>query len=409
MTLQTPTWVNAEFVQGILKNSESDETIEVKNITTKPATGNGDNYMSDIVRVGVEYSSSKSGREITQKTSLLVKIALTVNEANRELLEVFKTEIQMMENTLVKMNDVLKEQDYRLSARVLYSEMGDPSFIVLEDLAPIGYRMADRQAGLDLQHCILAMRGLAKFHASSVAVCEKEPEQKLSYTRGMYHKDYPETAKTFTATAMRGFSTEVATWSELENRANEYSEKLLKLSKVCYDRGIESIEPIEDEFQVINHGDFWVNNMLFRYNENGNVTDHIFVDFQVCFWSSPAIDILYFLNTSTSCDVYVDHREALIEEYHDTLTKTMIEIECETQPPSMAALQKSLKYHGYYGFMSACLTLPFALMDKSDTKKLDEILNQSDNYQNPAYKGQAYRKIMLSRLDQWNAQGLFDL
>lgn len=79
----------------------------------------------------------------------------------------------MMRTTLAEMNEILNEKNYRLCARVLYTEIGDPSSLVLEDLAPLGYRMADRLVGLDLEHCRLAMRNLAKFHASSVAVCEK--------------------------------------------------------------------------------------------------------------------------------------------------------------------------------------------------------------------------------------------
>lgn len=89
-----------------------------------------------------------------------------------------------METTLEMMNRLLNEGEYRLSARVLYTETGVSSFLVIEDLAPLGYRVADRQAGLDLPHCILAMRGLAKFHASSVALSEKASLQLFSQNTG---------------------------------------------------------------------------------------------------------------------------------------------------------------------------------------------------------------------------------
>ena len=84
----------------------------------------------------------------------------------------------MLETTLVMMNDLLNDlpdeaEHCQLGPRVLYSDMGDPSFLVMEDLAQLGYRMANRQAGLDLSHSLLAIGRLAKLHACSVALCEK--------------------------------------------------------------------------------------------------------------------------------------------------------------------------------------------------------------------------------------------
>lgn len=78
----------------------------------------------------------------------------------------------MMMDTLKKMNSLLGP-DHTISGRIFYVQKEYPVFLVIEDLATLGFRMADRQAGLDLSHCLLAVRGLARFHASSVAVCEK--------------------------------------------------------------------------------------------------------------------------------------------------------------------------------------------------------------------------------------------
>lgn len=56
-----------------------------------------------------------------------------------------------------------------------------------------------------------------------------------------------------------------------------YSEKLLKLHTTIYDKGVVAAERRDNEFCVINHGDCWVNNMMFRYDDNGKPMDHIFV------------------------------------------------------------------------------------------------------------------------------------
>lgn len=78
----------------------------------------------------------------------------------------------MMTDALKKMNKILGYEN-RLSTQIYHVRMERPLCLIMEDLAPLGFRMADRQAGFDLAHSMLAIRGLAKFHASSVALCEK--------------------------------------------------------------------------------------------------------------------------------------------------------------------------------------------------------------------------------------------
>lgn len=78
----------------------------------------------------------------------------------------------MVLDTLSKMNEVL-ENKYPLNGKGLYGQEVDPVFLAIEDLAPLGFKMANRIQGLDMEHCLIAIRGLARFHASSVRVIEK--------------------------------------------------------------------------------------------------------------------------------------------------------------------------------------------------------------------------------------------
>lgn len=57
-----------------------------------------------------------------------------------------------------------------------------------------------------------------------------------------------------------------------------YGEKILKLSKhIDKVMNIFVQKPDESEFNVINHGDCWVNNMLFKYDSHNKPIKHIFV------------------------------------------------------------------------------------------------------------------------------------
>ena len=46
--------------------------------------------------------------------------------------------------------------------------------------------MAERRKGLDLAHCLLIMRLLAKFHAASVVLHDQEPESMSIYEQSIF-------------------------------------------------------------------------------------------------------------------------------------------------------------------------------------------------------------------------------
>ncbi|XP_018056833.1 PREDICTED: uncharacterized protein LOC108692840 [Atta colombica] len=176
MTQETSTWLNLCFVEKILRNSESDNSIQVTNIYSEPATSKGDNYTSDIIRIIADFSCNQGGFKNTKRKSIIIKKISPILEGNRKKLVTqsgyFHNEALMMSDTLDKMNKLLGP-NYRLSGKILYVQNENPTLLVIEDLAHLGFRMAERSFGFDLSHSVLALRGLARFHAASVALCER--------------------------------------------------------------------------------------------------------------------------------------------------------------------------------------------------------------------------------------------
>ncbi|KAL2747885.1 uncharacterized protein V1477_003780 [Vespula maculifrons] len=450
MAGETPSWMNLEFVEKIMRKSKNDDSIRVLNIFIKPATAKGDNYTSDMYRVSVEISFKRGNQEVTKKKSLIIKVAPTGENIKRELIEkskIFDTEILMMMDTLKKMSNLL-EPAHRINARIFYVQKEYPVFLVIEDLATLGYRMADRQAGLDLPHCLLAMRGLARFHASSVAICEKEPNQKKFYIRGIFSSEHPPELTSFFTLGTKSLGKEIRKWPDLE----KYAEKIDKLAEKIYDKAAEISKCRPDEFNVINHGDFWVNNMMFRYNEEGKPIDHIFifrptddflntnpssfqrntdfisnsirvykidrsnppvllqVDFQMCSYGSPANDLQYFLSTSVDNDVYENNKDMLLEEYLCTLSSMMKQFDCKTVPPNMEKLQKALKEREFLAMTSSFTILPLVLLDKNEAKDLEEIMGKEGNeYNCSACENEIFRKVISKRIPIYDQLGLMDI
>jgi hypothetical protein len=60
------------------------------------------------------------------------------------------------------------------------------TFLVLEDLSAEGFRMGERREGLDLDHCLMVMRSLGKFHAASVILQQQDPDSMKEYDNSFF-------------------------------------------------------------------------------------------------------------------------------------------------------------------------------------------------------------------------------
>lgn len=101
-------------------------------------------------------------------------------------------------------------------------------------------------------------------------------------------------------------------------------------------------QPMRNGFLVLNHGDNWINNMLFRNDENGNLIDVKFIDFQKCYCGSPIGDLMNFLITSVEDDVKTAHFDELVAFYHKELIKSLNELKYTDNAPTLDVLKQDL-------------------------------------------------------------------
>lgn len=101
-------------------------------------------------------------------------------------------------------------------------------------------------------------------------------------------------------------------------------------------------EPMRSGLKVLNHGDDWVNNILFKKDETGKTIDAKFIDFQLSFWGSPANDLIYFLISSVQDEIKTTHFDDLIVHYHEELCASLKSLNYEKHIPTLAELHVDL-------------------------------------------------------------------
>lgn len=107
--------------------------------------------------------------------------------------------------------------------------------------------------------------------------------------------------------------------------------------------------PMLTGFQVLNHGDLWVNNMMFKSDEDENPLDVSLIDFQGPFWGTPVIDLMYFIISSAADDIKIEHFDSFIAFYHEELTAALKKLNFNQPIPTLSELHIDMLDKGFCG------------------------------------------------------------
>lgn len=140
----------------------------------------------------------------------------------------------------------------------------------------------------------------------------------------------------------------LSTWPDFDR----YTEKLRRLRNDVMERGLQMFDPDPNHFNTLNHGDFWMNNIMIKRTEGANAVPFqnvIFIDFQDSFWASPTIDLHYLLNTSL-CELLRPHVfNELIEFYHEQLSTILNRLHYKKHIPTKGEFLKQFNQRYFYG------------------------------------------------------------
>uniref|UniRef100_A0A1B6G7V2 CHK kinase-like domain-containing protein n=1 Tax=Cuerna arida TaxID=1464854 RepID=A0A1B6G7V2_9HEMI len=191
--------------------------------------------------------------------------------------------------------------------------------IVMEDLGK-EYRLAERSKLLDFDHCKLVLATLAKYHASTVAIYNENKEVIDLVAKEVL---FPENGV-------------LQQWIELGNRTlgeslekqdyTEYADVFLSRADDIWDLLVENVKPRQGRLNVLNHGDMWLHNLFFKYNDAKEPVEVKFIDYQTSRYTLPVMDLVYFMYGNVQYDVREHRQKELYSHYMETLNRTLEEL-----------------------------------------------------------------------------------
>lgn len=190
------------------------------------------------------------------------------------------------------------------------------------------------------------------------------------------------------------------------------AEKIEALKPKFLEKGLKSTSPNKpgEGYNVLNHGDFHAKNLMFKKDEQNNINEVLLIDFQLCNWASPALDIIYALYMVASTETRKNHREEIISYYYDQFVLTLKDIALLTNIPTLLDLQAELLNHGFYEvFMAVCfMGMRFIDFTKIDMNELMDPEKGRKLMADTIYESEGFKDSIKSELKRFLNKGFLD-
>ncbi|KAL7728376.1 hypothetical protein ACLKA6_007467 [Drosophila palustris] len=392
-----PDWVNAEVFVDVLKESV-DGFSKIKSFKAKSGTSAGENYATIMLRVNIEVEL-EDGKD--KSVSFMLKLPHQ-SEKYLEILErnnIFEVERNVYHTTIPEMEKMYRDVgvDVKFGAKSYKLKDAKSEYVLLEDLAPQGFKNMNRLEGLDQVHTESALRKLSQWHAASamrVATIGPYPD---IYIAGFFTEEN----RAMVTEMNIGLQQNFLKCCEKYEGNEEYIEQVKLASTMVTDQSIQMSKLDTSDFNVLNHGDFWSNNMMFSHDSFGNIKDIYMVDFQIPKYGTVAQDLYYFLMTSTKLEDKVNKFDYYIKFYHENLVKNLRLLNYPKALPTLREMHILLIKYGFWAFITATGVMSAVLLDPTENASMDNFISDSAEgnkfklmlYSNPRY--QKHIKIIL--------------
>ncbi|XP_034935049.1 uncharacterized protein [Chelonus insularis] len=374
-----------------IKNFESllqlnvNKNFKIKDIDWKYLTNPGENFGSLLFAVNVTLQQNSEIQLLHVIVKLPPPSPYLIKLFNSPF--TFKKEIEFYKNvtpTLLQFQrecGIIHPEDSWPGAKYYGSRMGltnnnnfdEQASIVLENLNYSGYQMIDRLIGLNRIQTEFAIKKLAGLHAVVIALKIKKPQ--------IFHDNVmPALKSAITETVMQCIQDMIQKGLKDMESINEIK-PYIELVKKSIDMSAKIIETEkrDETWCTLVHNDFWINNMMFKFNENKQIIDMKIVDFQLGAYDYGVKDLVFFLLTSPENDIIQDIFDDMIHLYYQYFIDTLKTLNINTDNFKRDKLIDLVEYCAPLK-LSQCIMMAQVVKSKPGTAPKMEDIHDKESF-----------------------------
>uniref|UniRef100_A0A1B6CL31 CHK kinase-like domain-containing protein n=1 Tax=Clastoptera arizonana TaxID=38151 RepID=A0A1B6CL31_9HEMI len=338
-SMKPPAWLNKEYFYHALSGFNKPQ-VTILNYKISPGLGVGQNFCSRVYKVNVIYR--EDGQKNKEK-NLFIKMPIEEGEILNVINDArfYESEVLMYTELFPTMEKLVGKLDFVVQTYPSKEEYT----LIFEDVSKEGYVMGEKEKRLDFKHCKEALKILAKFHASTVALNKQSPDLVASVGEPVFKKR-DQRSNSFMEEKFEDFYDIIQTWKGYERYVNiikESTEQLWERLEETFSR--------RETINVLNHGDFWTHNILFKHNTEGEIEKVKLIDYQMCVYGSIGIDIHYFTWTSMQHTVQANRLPELYLIYLKALNQYLREFQC-VERVTEEEFKKEMEFTQFYAIFT---------------------------------------------------------